>query len=785
MTDSRVLTEQQQELLDAALFYVSKGWKVLPLHSPVTDDDGLVSCSCNKPDCKSGAKHPRLMHGLRDASSDPEQIKRWWDMWPDANIGICTGSTSGGLVVIDIDKKHDGVENWKDLIASKPVGVPETPIALTGGGGFHLLFTCPDKIPNSASKITRGVDVRGEGGYIVAPPSLHMSGKRYEWEISADPHDVPMSEMTGWLLEAAASDPAPIARPNMPTASTLTGGVIQEGARNETLFKLGRSLRARGCDEETILAMLRTYNTTKCIPPLDDSEVGVIAKQAAKKGAGTSNANAQKASVDKTALVMGDNLPPLAAEPLKFVRGDSAEIATRLIVDARGESPVPVLYDRGEFWRYESSIGLWSPISRMALTRHCLRYAGTIINDKPLKLSEGLANGAINFAASLCEQPGFFDNAPPGMAFRNGFVMIDEHHQIQLLQHSPNHRARAGMNSDWNTSLKAPMFRKFIIEIFTLPGDVESKMSKEDQEELEVQRTGIIVLVAEFIGACLVGDATKYEAALVLYGDTAANGKSTLIKIVKALFPSKTVASLSPSEWGNRFYLAELALARLNAVSEMPASEITANDLFKSVISGDEVAVARKFKDPFTMRPLAGHIFACNELPATIDHTEGFWRRFIPIPFNRFFAPEERDTELAKKIIAAELGAIAVHAILAAADLRKRGNYDIPYSVQVTKDLWKGETDVVMQWVKARTRKCDGNCSAMCRTKYSPNCHVTGDVAYPSFAKWCKQVGIVPMKQQTFLTRLNKIVRRRNDGVRRFYPIYLPELITSYAPVSP
>jgi len=782
MEDSKPKTQRQTDLLEHALFYASKGWKVIPLHTPVHDEDGILACSCRKPDCKSIGKHPRLMHGLKDASCDPDQIRKWWDMWPDANVGVCTGSVSDDLVVVDVDVKHNGLKNWSDLREEKkPLGeIPDTPMVITGGGGMHYFFRGPPGgvVKNSASKITRGVDVRGEGGYVVAPPSEHASGRYYQDELSSDPRVIPLAEMPGWLLEAAVSDPTPTASSqtsqNIPPTAP---GVVTEGSRNETLFKIGRSYRAKGLDEEAILNGLRLYNQTKCEPPLDDSEVVTIAKSAASKPAGTSNSKHAKAAVEATERIVqesgADEIKKSPDGPVVFARGDATELATRLLVDARGESPVAIVHDRGEFWRYEAHLGLWQPLRRMLMERHVTRYAGAPCGDKALKVSDGMMGGAVNVAMRLSDRPGFFDNAPPGIAFRNGFVSVGGNAEVQLNEHSPEYRARHGLESDWNTSLRAPRFARFLLDVFTVEGLDDVQMPDNERAMILEDRQRTIDLVMEFIGACLLGEATKHAIALVLFGETAANGKSTLIKIVKSLFPLQSVTSISPSEWGNRFYLAELALARLNAVSEMPTKEIAANDLFKSVISGDEVMVAKKFKDPFNMRPQAGHIFACNELPATLDQTEGFWRRFVVVPFDRTFAPSEQDKNLADRIIASELGAITVAAIKAAGRLRRQGEYTLPKMSIISKQRWKGESDPIRMWLVEKTKTCSGNCGLLCKERYSSNCSVNADPAYTSFREWCKESGTPLMQKRTFLIGLKRIIGQRRESSRRWYPVYL------------
>jgi putative DNA primase/helicase len=166
-----------------------RGFFVLPLHTP--DDkapvgitaDGTPSggCSCWSPDCTSTGKHPRTPNGLRDATTDPEIIRRWWTRWPQANIGIRTGEPlpgGGYLAVLDIDPRNDGDAEIEELEAAHGP-LPLTVTANTGGGGWHYYYRTDE--PIGGRKIGSGIDLKAAGGYIVAPPSRHASGRRYAW----------------------------------------------------------------------------------------------------------------------------------------------------------------------------------------------------------------------------------------------------------------------------------------------------------------------------------------------------------------------------------------------------------------------------------------------------------------------------------------------------------------------------------------------------------------------------------------------------------------------------
>ena len=257
----------------ATIYAMEMGWRVFPLHSVV---DG--ACSCASPTCtgtKPG-KHPRTPRGCLDATTDAAQIHAWWTQWPEANVGLATG---GGLVVIDIDPRHGGDEGFDDVI-DRLGRLPDTVEAITGSQGRHIYLRVPDgvEVRNSASLLAPGVDVRGEGGYVVAAPSSHVSGGTYGWELSSRPTEVDVAEMPRAWIDAVC---------RRPKLRAIKGGAgagpqVVEGARNDTLFRRACAMRDQGWDEAEILAALNAFNASKCSPSLDPAEVKSIAASASR-----------------------------------------------------------------------------------------------------------------------------------------------------------------------------------------------------------------------------------------------------------------------------------------------------------------------------------------------------------------------------------------------------------------------------------------------------------------------------------------------------------------------
>lgn len=188
------------DILSAALSYAESGFQVLP--------------------CRPKSKVPLTAHGLKDATTDPDIIKRWWHDEPNANVAIRCGIISSGLVVIDVD----GDEGRASLSGKK---LPPTVIAKTGGGGWHYLYFSNKRLRPKVGLLPK-VDLRAEDSYIVAPPSVHPSGALYEWAV--DPKSETRAELPEWVYDLVdrpeSAPPAPV-RTGTPDPSKIGRSALQ------------------------------------------------------------------------------------------------------------------------------------------------------------------------------------------------------------------------------------------------------------------------------------------------------------------------------------------------------------------------------------------------------------------------------------------------------------------------------------------------------------------------------------------------------------------------------
>lgn len=262
---------KQNELLTAALEYAAQGLAVFPLQPK--------------------EKKPITKNGFYSATTDPATIKQWWNEYPAANIGIATGQRSGGLVVVDLDKHitetgeviegYDSLREWQN----KNGMLPDTAGTITGSGGNHWLFRLNKETGNRTGLLT-AVDIRADGGYIVAPPSIHPNGNKYEWEQTIKDYGIADG---GDALERLLNEGT-----NQAQALNIPD-IIPEGKRNDILFKIACSLQAKGLTDSAIYNALTAENKERCRPdPLPDKEIDLIIKSALKYPKGKPQQKAEK-----------------------------------------------------------------------------------------------------------------------------------------------------------------------------------------------------------------------------------------------------------------------------------------------------------------------------------------------------------------------------------------------------------------------------------------------------------------------------------------------------------
>ena len=279
------------------------GWQLLPIWH--ADGD---RCGCGKTDCPSPAKHPigkLVPSGLKDATSDLATIESWWSAYPDANIAARTGQEFWAL---DLDGL-DGIRAFAQ-VADNHDDLPEVPTAQTGGGGRHLFFAPDGRVKNATKVGGDPVDTRGAGGYVCLPPSRHVSGNAYLWELPATKYE--LEAAPPWLVDyvTGANGSNGTGTKFTYQGDLATSKGASEGGRNNTLCQLvGAHLAERGVTAD-LMALAVAWGQ-RCRPPLDEKQVRKTVLALAEKHA--------KGAVGQPAEVVSVRYSEIAPERLSWL----------------------------------------------------------------------------------------------------------------------------------------------------------------------------------------------------------------------------------------------------------------------------------------------------------------------------------------------------------------------------------------------------------------------------------------------------------------------------------
>ncbi len=252
-------------------------------------------------------KYPAHLNWTNDPingyTTNPDKARKWWTSEnPNYNIGIVTGAPSGGLIVLDLDNHADkgknGSANLEAWERAHGVTLPETVTALSGSGGVHLYYRDPDHTyQNIADKgndpAFSGIDIRANGGQVVAPPSIHPNGGRYEWKAGASPDDIQIAQVNETVKQfmddiykannascvkktpdtTKTAKETPDTAKKTPDRQNTPGDEIPEGCRTQTLVSMIGAMIRAGFSDEEIRAAITVANDNRCDPPLTDKEL--------------------------------------------------------------------------------------------------------------------------------------------------------------------------------------------------------------------------------------------------------------------------------------------------------------------------------------------------------------------------------------------------------------------------------------------------------------------------------------------------------------------------------
>ncbi len=509
------------------------------------------------------------------------EIRKWWDDHPTCNIGVVTGKISG-LDVLDFDSNED-LERFEATICE----IPET-IKQNTGRGMHACFEYHGGGKGIVTDAGYGgmVDVRTDGGIFVVAPSIHKSGKPYQW-LNINPLEMglddllPMpKEILEFLIECKAKQKDPPGKLN--PEDILTGDGIPDGLRNRDLYRYACRLRAKGMSigEALVLVEIAAAN---CDPPCKDPK-----KEAQEKVAA--------AWQHEKSFFIGK----------AFVPSELAEHINR---------NQDILHDGSGFFRYAES-GVYQPV-----------HENIIAKEMKSELGPQAKQARIKDTLKLLEIETFNDSSPDHhlINLKNGMLDLER----GLLPHDKKYLSKAQIPIDFIPDADCPRWRLFLKEIFS--------------DDLLKAKA-----IQEFAGYCLLTK-IFIQLCLFLIGG-GGNGKSVLINILCKIVGWENVCSIDLNRLGDRFAAGRLKDKLLNVCSEISSKSPVADEVFKKAVTGDLIETDVKHKDAVTFRPYAKHIFSMNQIPIITDRSFAMARRLLVIRFNRTFTGDAADKRLEDKL---------------------------------------------------------------------------------------------------------------------------------------
>lgn len=621
------------EMLDAALEYAKRGWHVIPLWWPLPNG----KCGCNNPDCEkknSQGKHPIIKDWPNAGTTDTNKITSWWAKWPRANIGILTGKRNG-LLLLDVDLKGDG-PGVLVALEQENSRLPDSVEAITGSGGRHVLFKYPvtRKIPNKA-RFQDGLDTRSDGGMFVAAPSLHVSGGRYEWDVAYHPEDIALADCPEWLLRYMCEADASV---KGPAKNLKEVEFIKDGSRNDTLFKIACGWRnLPGMTEPVILSALFSLNEERCKPPLDASELELIAKSAGSYQSTAAIHPIRKPDVGNinSYEIIADVFPQTDygnAERLILHYGADLRWDTRRSKWLHWNNQYWELDESGAVTRIAKDVArqLYDEVSSIddsTARREAIKYArGCESRAKILAMIE--LSKSLKGVTILPDQ---LDNDPWKLNVQNGTIDLNT---CQLNAHTREDLITRVLSVAYNPGAECPIWLKFLDRV--MGGDVD-----------------VVRYIQKAIGYSLTGSISE-QCIFIPYGE-GANGKSVFLSTISSLmgdYAAQTPTSTLTVKKGESVPndLARLKGKRFVSASESEIGQKLAESLIKQLSGEDKLSVRFLHQEFFEFIPEFKVWLATNHLPQIRGTDNGIWRRIRLIPFSVTIKDDEKDPELTGKL---------------------------------------------------------------------------------------------------------------------------------------
>jgi P4 family phage/plasmid primase-like protien len=669
--------------LERALAYIELGWPVFPLIP--------------------NSKKPLTKNGFKDASTSAFRVTKWWTDHPDANIGIATGQVSQ-LAVLDVDVKNGakGLESLKGIKGLTPTLIAKTP---SGGWHYYYLLTHPLRSRNG---LLPGIDLKADGGYVVAPGST-IDDVPYEW-FDPEAHQTALPDT---ILEIFNQ------KKEREGGVHLNGTSIIEGARNSTLASLAGAMRRKGMEADEIAVALKAVNTRRCSPPLPDDEIETISASIARYPPNGSSPNGEAAHSNGLEHATAES-PDDDPRPPGFTDDALALEFTAKFADD---------------WRYVAGWGKW------------FQWDGKYWQNETTLKAFDLARLVCRAASSRCQKPKIAAKvaSAPTVAAVERLTRADRRHaattdqwdadpwllnttdgvQNLLTAETRNHERTLYMTKIAPASFETfcPTWLRFLNDVTEGDADLQHYL-------------------ARVAGYALTG-VTSEHVLFFLYG-TGANGKSVFVNTLAAVWGD--YATTAPMDTfmvtkGDRHPtdLAKLRGARLVIATEVSEGNRWDEAKIKVLTGGDIISARFMRQDFFDYKPQFKLMIAGNHKPSLRNVDEAMKRRLHLIPFTVTIPPAQRDKKLSEKLLKEKNGILG-WALEGCREWRRIGLNPPPRVLEATEEYFEAQ-DALGRWI---AEACLLN----------PNVTARTSTLFASWKKWAEEAGEYVGAERSFSQNL-------------------------------
>lgn len=739
---------------DAALATARRGWRVLPVHW--LKAPGICSCHTGAR-CNTAAKHPLISDWVRAATTSGPDIWEWWERWPKANLGIAMG-TESGIWALDIDPAHGGDITLAELLAEHGP-LPETRRHRTGSGGDHYLFDYPDfAVISKSATFGAGIDTRGAGGFIVAPPSMSARGA-YTVADDLEPASAPdwmltileaLSGHVGGAPDISPANAEPVDMAAVPASlDELLHVMLSDGQKRFRHFwRIIATARRAGYTQGQAVTLAAPW----CL--MTGKFTGRVEKQVASVwGKLETEENARQFPGPATGRHRAA-APPPPGDPGQpqgpprtqddWGRQFAAQVTSMRHVHGIGWH----IWD-GKRWR-EDDMAL-STMAMSDLIRSGYGQLANVPADQAKYVLKDLAmmrrasaiSGALTLAAA---RPGTAvaarqtDAHPELLNTANGTLNL---RTMTLREHDPQQLLTKVCRGAYRPGAGETRWSKFITEILPDP---------------EVR-----AFVQRLMGVAVYGAVVEHVLA-VLWG-RGRNGKSTFIEAVMYALGDYALQAdakllLSGASDRHSTERADLQGRRLAICMETAKGRQVDAAMAKQLTGGDTITARRMRKDNISFQPSHTVMLVSNYKPVVPGDDDALWKRIRLIPFTQQFLGSAADKNLPESL-KSDPDAIITWMAEGWKEYQNDGLNE-PSAVLSATRSYREESDLVGQFLT--------ECCHIATTSYAlDQPGEKSSVLYHAWAAWCKPRGEESGSQKDFtaaLTERGLSTRRGSDGVR-------------------